>query len=499
MTRPPTNENILQQQLPHDNEAEKKVLGAVLYEPECLHRVHLSTSSFFFDYHQTIWRAIMSVNFNGENITPASVADHLRTRKMLEKVGGTAYIENLCDECPSAVNVHIDVRIVARAAMHRKRIKAGQQLINRGFRQDDWDQQELDDLLADSAPPRPAFTFDPINPDYITEDPPPRRWLLRSKNNEGFLPRGKVGVLSAEGGTGKTSALVGLGIAVTAETQWLETWNVDEGGSALLLLGEEDAEEVHRRIRRYARTHGLSPRQVERVTEKLCVKPLAGIPFPLINDDGSASENMRALKNAVPDDCALIVIDPLSRFAAGETESENTVATRVVQAFESLALLQAAPTVLIATHSSKQSRREGKVDVRGVTGLTDAARWVCTMKKLKTNDGVEINVPKTNYTIPAKPVTLKWRDNVLRPLAEEEQNQSDAEFEAMHEAILEKRITMLVEALTKHGPLTSRAAIAKAANIRAADAKLPLDIAINRKLIIQDGKARTTTYRAQKH
>lgn len=107
-----------------------------------------------------------------------------------------------------------------------------------------------------------------LEPTLLTDPPEPRRWLLRHPDPEsadigandgsGLLPLGKVGVLSAEGGAGKTSVLVALALSVATGRPWLGHFRVDEAarrGRVLLALGEEDEEEVHRRL--YAASEAL--------------------------------------------------------------------------------------------------------------------------------------------------------------------------------------------------------------------------------------------------
>ena len=94
--------------------------------------------------------------------------------------------------------------------------------------------------------------------------PPARRWLLRDArtgNREGVFPLGKVGLLAAAGGAGKTTAVVQLSVAVATQTTWLGAFEIPEAGKVLLALGEEDGQEAHRRIHRAAREAGkIRPR-----------------------------------------------------------------------------------------------------------------------------------------------------------------------------------------------------------------------------------------------
>jgi hypothetical protein len=116
----------------------------------------------------------------------------------------------------------------------------------------------------------------------------------------------------------------------------------------------------------------------------------------------------------------LVVVDPLSRFAGPDAEKDNAVATRFVQALESLA----APdrSILNAHHVNKLSRGAGgTVDGssgRGSSAFVDGARWQCglSVERIKL-DGAEeqarlgevvtFDVTKSNYAAKPDPVILR--------------------------------------------------------------------------------------------
>jgi RecA-family ATPase len=62
-----------------------------------------------------------------------------------------------------------------------------------------------------------------------------------------IIPCGKVILLVAPGGTGKTMFAIQLGASVATGCPFADVWETGETGGALLLLGEDDDEELHRR------------------------------------------------------------------------------------------------------------------------------------------------------------------------------------------------------------------------------------------------------------
>ena len=79
---------------------------------------------------------------------------------------------------------------------------------------------------------------------YLASNAPPRRWLLHNT-----LPLGKVGMLVAPGGTGKSFFSIQLAVAVATGVRLADHWEVDEVGSSLILCAEEDDDDLHHRLR----------------------------------------------------------------------------------------------------------------------------------------------------------------------------------------------------------------------------------------------------------
>lgn len=237
---------------------------------------------------------------------------------------------------------------------------------------------------ATPAPPPWADRVLDVESRWFTQAPARRTWLLRDhRTSEGVLPLGKVGQLVAEGGGGKTMALVQLVVAVPNGGRWLGALDVASPGRVLAILGEEDFEETQRRIF-YAARAGKVAAPADGM---IVTMPLAGLPSEMVcrDPDGNPTDApfLRWLREYLRahNDWRLIVIDPLSRFAGLDAEKDNAQATRFIEALESIAV-QTGATVLVAHHSNQSSRGGGRVGAtasRGVTALVDGVRWAATM------------------------------------------------------------------------------------------------------------------------
>jgi hypothetical protein len=253
--------------------------------------------------------------------------------------------------------------------------------------------------------------------------PPDREWLI-----DQVLPLGKVGILAAGGGVGKTRALVELALSVATGSTWYGFGTRNEG-RVLLALGEEDAAEAHRRIYFAARDRNFTPAERAALPGRITVLPLAGVPASFVESRNGAfveTDALQAFRSLLDDGMggwSLIVLDPLSRFAGGDTETDNHAATRFVQAVESLATATGA-TVLMAHHTTKTSRTEGKTGatgIRGASAIHDGVRWAATLDPIAETDVVLLDFVKSNYSKrPGLVPLLMGEHGVLRRIAPDE-------------------------------------------------------------------------------
>jgi hypothetical protein len=314
---------------------------------------------------------------------------------------------------------------------------------------------------------------------WFTELPPVRTWLLKDRDGNGVLPLGKAGAIIAAGGVGKTMALVQLAISVATGRDWLDHFRIASPGMVLLALAEEDIEEIRRRIYGAASALDLTGDERAIAASRIVALPLSGTDVRLTDDEGKRTANLNALRDRLSAraDWKLVVLDPLSRFAGGETESDNSVATRFVEALESLTTVPGSPTVLVAHHTSKIARSGmngpmGSSASRGVTGLTDGVRWVSTIESGEPGRAT-FSVVKTNYSREIEPVALRRLEGgALQAMTAGETAERDAEQVAKHEERCCERVLWIVR---KH-PGKGRDEISKLVKMKKADSNHALDL-----------------------
>lgn len=117
---------------PHNLDAEKAVIGAVLVDPRLWLEVEtLPAGAFFRDAHRRIWSKMAALAQQGAPIDFLTLTDALTKSGDLNECGGPAYIAGLTDGVPRASNVNGYADLVRRTADLRRVIQAGSHLLDR--------------------------------------------------------------------------------------------------------------------------------------------------------------------------------------------------------------------------------------------------------------------------------------------------------------------------------------------------------------------------------
>lgn len=243
------------------------------------------------------------------------------------------------------------------------------------------------------------------------------------------LPIAKTGILAGAGGGGKSwltlEILVGLALG------WTWPWPADIGwrpepASVAYLTAEEDAADIHRRLRTIGRYHNaaLGAQEIERLSANLHIYPLVGhhLTTREFGEPGPGPLAAQIGREWEADQHRLIVVDPLSAFAPG-AEVDTPGAAALIATTTSLAReLHAA--ILMVHHSSQQAilgRDTGQTAARGATALVDGQRWVgvltpafdpdeaerAGMDEIERHQWVRLSLPKATHAARIRDVTFR--------------------------------------------------------------------------------------------
>lgn len=117
--------------LPHDLDAERAVLGAVLLHEDLFHSVLdvLTTTDFYRDAHRRIYTAMLDLHEDRQAVDFLTVKHLLDRTGQLDEIGGPAYLSALTDGIPKSANIAHYAAIVVEQSRLRAAIAAGTKLV----------------------------------------------------------------------------------------------------------------------------------------------------------------------------------------------------------------------------------------------------------------------------------------------------------------------------------------------------------------------------------
>src|SRR5689334_15945440 len=112
--------------LPHNLEAEKCVLGAILIDNPSFNQAAevIDAGDFFRDAHRRIFEKMVGLSERSQPIDPVTLKDELTRSGELDEVGGPAYVASLTDGVPRSANVECYARLVKEQPTRRRPIQS---------------------------------------------------------------------------------------------------------------------------------------------------------------------------------------------------------------------------------------------------------------------------------------------------------------------------------------------------------------------------------------
>lgn len=246
--------------------------------------------------------------------------------------------------------------------------------------------------ISEAVPPTVgeivAHPYRPRDPATI----PPRVWVV-----DRLLLAGTVTVLTAPGGSGKTTFTIGLALSIVTGSAILGM-PVSAQGNVWVWNLEDDLDELERSISGARQHHGVNVCEVDGKLfvdsaldgSELCTAietregmKLLGPVFDKISSEIKA-KNIRVL-----------IIDPFVSSHAVE-ENSNTKIDKIAKAWARVARATNCAIILVH-HTSKAGAGEvNSASARGASALTSAARGVLVVNKMSVEAARAVGVPDSD-------------------------------------------------------------------------------------------------------
>lgn len=367
---PPFDDEQITLTPPNDLAAEIACLGGMILDrhtiDDCLDIV--VGPDFYRPAHEAIFSAITTLHFEGQPVDAITVADLLRDRGDLARVGGAAYIHHLVQSTPVAASAAYYAEIVADLSIRRRLVEAGTRIAQLGMSQGAGDSGEIiaaaqsavDAVdarrateLVSGADALPEVLAALDNPDLAGALSTP--WPSLTGYLGGGFAKGRVYVVGARPSVGKTA--VALSIAL---------WVMQRHGKSVAFSTlEMPREEIVTRLLSQMSGVPLTSGKVQdfqRVLLEQAASTLRSLPPIWVADREQVDPTLvrshaRAAKSR--SDLGLIVVDYLQLMeSAGKVESRQQEVAKFSRAIKKTARALDVP-ILLLSQLNRQSEMRG--------------------------------------------------------------------------------------------------------------------------------------------
>ncbi len=131
--------------VPHNEEAERGLLGAILLNNDVLHKIEETTlpEHFYIPVHARIFEKILHVVDVGQIANPISLRTYFEDDMALGEVGGGAYLMKLADNAATVEPAVAYAKIIRELYIRRQLIEIGSDVVN-----DAYDSRNTEDSAA---------------------------------------------------------------------------------------------------------------------------------------------------------------------------------------------------------------------------------------------------------------------------------------------------------------------------------------------------------------
>lgn len=370
---------------PHNQEAEKIVLGAMMTSPDAASKAEelLRPGDFYRPSHERIFTAIVDQRAGGDPTDPVALAEYFIDRGQIGKVGGYEYLNSCYAAVPLAGDVSHYADIVSRKALLRRLGMVADKLGHGVYGETPADPGALMDFVREAL----AGVED-----TLAQDGGPRRWskvlpdvmaaIEKAETDTGlpgvptgladldrllggWLP-GQLIVVAARTGVGKSVATTGF--AVNAAFR--------EGIPAAVFSMEMRAVELGTRIvaaESQTPLHLLKTGQVDTCGwKKVIGKTGVSSEAPLFIDDSPnmtlADIRSRARKLRRQNGLQLLVVDYLQLIETARAENRQNAVAAVSRGLKLLAMELQIPVIAVSQLNrgpeGRPNKRPTKADLR---------------------------------------------------------------------------------------------------------------------------------------
>ncbi len=363
---------------PQDLEAEKSLLGALLLSGDNFATIleTVQSEDFYDPRHARIYRGMEALFEHHRSIDLMTLTSELRNQKVLKDIGGAPYLTDLSNFVPTSSHIETYAELVASAALRRRLISAGTQIVSSAYDS----ANRIEDLIGDAERNLFKVSDRSVKSDYVAlgdllisaydriEELHKNKGTLRGlktgfydldKKTAGFQ-NGDLIIIGARPAMGKTTFAQNLAYNVA-------TGN-GEGKGVLFFSMEMAAQEIIDRIisdvsgvdNWKIRTGNLSDEDFTRVGDAMA--EMSEVPLYI---DDTSSMTILELRNKVrraahDKNISMVIIDYLQLLQGSDRYAGNRVqeVTEISRGLKTLAREMNIPVIALAQLSRSLAGRD---------------------------------------------------------------------------------------------------------------------------------------------
>lgn len=130
---------------PQNLDAERSILGAILIDEDAMFKVSetLRPEHFYDVKHRNIFESMLELYSHQKAIDVLTLSTELKSKKLLEQIGGQGYLTDLVKDVPTASHIEEYAKIIIELAQRRRLITLAGKIDELAYKQD----KELDLVL----------------------------------------------------------------------------------------------------------------------------------------------------------------------------------------------------------------------------------------------------------------------------------------------------------------------------------------------------------------
>lgn len=361
-------DHLEQRTLPHNLEAERSILGAILLHNDAFSEAAetVTETHFFRDAHRRLFKHMCVLSLQGTEIDFVSLKESLSRTGELDEVGGPAYISALIDGVPRSSNVSHYATIVREKANLRDVIFAANRMMARAYTCEDDAHQVVEEAeqvifqIAEGStrtgfqPTRTLLTgiFDKLEAICTTKQSVtgvPTGFTEFDEMTRGLQP-GSLVLIAGRPSMGKTSLAINIAEHASMKAgRTVGVFSLEQSGEELMMrsLASEARIDGHRMQSGY-----LGERDWSRLAQALGALSEATLHIDETANIGVFEMRARARRLKTEYGLHLLVVDYVQLMSSPENEkrSENRTLElgKISRSLKILARELAVPVVLLS-------------------------------------------------------------------------------------------------------------------------------------------------------